>query len=79
MTNADGRIQRMHAAVAAPGQAAAGWEAVARLAQATGAKVTWTTARDVWKDMTAAVKPWAGTPWGREVRPLALRFAGSRG
>jgi len=79
VTNADGRIQRMHAAVAAPGQAVPGWEAVARLAQATSAKVAWTTARDVWKDMTAAVKPWAGTPWGREVRPLALRFAGSRG
>ena len=38
-----------------------------------------TAAGKLWKDMTAAVKPWAGTPWGREVRPLALRFAGSRG
>ncbi|MBK9030825.1 MAG: (2Fe-2S)-binding protein [Myxococcales bacterium] len=79
VTNADGRVQRMHAAIAAPGQAVPGWEAVARLAQATSAKVAWTTARDVWKDMTTTVKPWAGSPWGREVRPLALRFAGSRG
>ncbi|HVK77516.1 MAG TPA: 2Fe-2S iron-sulfur cluster-binding protein [Kofleriaceae bacterium] len=79
VTNRDGRLQRMHAAIAAPGQAVAGWEAVVRLAQATGVKLAWTQARDVWKDMTAAVAPWKDQPWGREVRPMQLRFAGSRG
>ena len=81
VTNVDGRLQRMHGAIAAPGQAVPGWEAVARLAHAVSpaAKVTWANAREVWKDMTTAVKPWTGTPWGREVRPQSLRFAGSRG
>jgi NADH-quinone oxidoreductase subunit G len=82
-TNVDGRVQRMHAAFPPPGQAVAGWEAIARLAHAvpgsSGATITWSTARDVWKDMTSHVSGWAGSPWGREVRPLALRFAGSRG
>lgn len=79
VTNADGRLQRMHAAFAPPGQAAPGWEAIARLAGATGGKLTWAAPRDVWKDMTAAVAAWKGAAWGREIRPLALRFAGSRG
>lgn len=81
VTNADGKVQRMHPAFAAPGQAVTGWDAVARLAAATGAgkAVAWEHARLVWKDMTAQVKAWSGMAWGREVRPLALRFAGSRG
>ena len=78
-TNRDGTLQRFHAAVTAPGQAVAGWEAMARLGRATGVNVTWAQARDVWKDMTAAVAAWKGAAWGREVRPTQLRFAGSRG
>ena len=79
ITNRDGLLQRTHAAFPPPGHAVPGWEAVVRLAQATGAKLTWAQGRDVWKDMTAAVAPWKDQPWGREVRPLLLRFAGSRG
>jgi NADH-quinone oxidoreductase subunit G len=78
-TNKDGRLQRFHGAIAGPGQAVNGWEAMARLARATGVTMTWAQARDVWKDMTAAVAPWKGAPWGREIRPTQLRFAGSRG
>jgi len=81
VTNVDGKVQRMHPAIDPPGLAVAGWDAVARLASAAGVgkTVAWEHARLVWKDMTAQVKPWSGLPWGREVRPLALRFAGSRG
>jgi len=50
-----------------------------RLAQACGVKLAWAHARDVFKDMTAAVPPWKELTWAREARPLALRFAGSRG
>ena len=78
-TNREGKLQRFHAAVSPPGQAVAGWEAIVRLARATNANLTWAQARDLWKDMTAAVAAWKGAPWGREVRPTQLRFAGSRG
>jgi NADH-quinone oxidoreductase subunit G len=78
-TNAQGHVQRMHAAFAPPGNAVAGWEAVVRLAQATGVKLPWTHARDVFKDMSAAVPAWRELVWAREARPLELRFAGSRG
>ncbi len=79
VTNAKGHVQRMHPAFPPPGQALAGWEAVVRLAQATGVKLVWAHARDVFKDMTAAVPAWSQLTWVREARPLALRFAGSRG
>jgi len=79
ITNAKGHVQRMHPAFPPPGQALAGWEAVVRLAQATGVKLVWAHARDVFKEMTGTVPAWAGLTWTREARPLALRFAGSRG
>jgi len=79
VTNNKDHVQRMHAAFVAPGQALAGWEAVVRLAQATSAKLGYTHAREVFKDMTQTVPAWKALTWAREARPLALRFAGSRG
>jgi NADH-quinone oxidoreductase subunit G len=83
VTNATNLVQRMHAAFAPPGQALPAWEAIVRLAQATpiGAanKLSFVHARDVFKDMTQTVAAWRALTWGREARPLALRFAGSRG
>jgi predicted molibdopterin-dependent oxidoreductase YjgC len=79
VTNRQGRVQRMHAAFVPPGQAVPAWEAVVRLANATGVKMTWTHVREVFKDMTAAVPEFAGAQWGREARPIQLRFAYSRG
>ena len=79
VTNNKGIVQRMHPAFPPPGQAIAGWEAIARLAHATGVKLTWHHTRDVFAAMTAAVAPWKDLNWERNARPLALRFAGSRG
>ena len=57
---------------APPGQAIPGWEAVVRLAQRhRRASCAWTHARDVFKDMTAAVPAWNALTWAREARPLA--------
>jgi predicted molibdopterin-dependent oxidoreductase YjgC len=79
VTNRQGRVQRMHPAFPPPGQAVPAWEAVARLANATGVKQAWTHPREVFKDMIAAVPEMAGAQWGRETRPIQLRFAYSRG
>jgi len=79
VTNAAGRVQRMHAAVTSPGQALPAWEAIVRLAQATGGKLSFAHTREVFHDMTQAVPAWKALSWTREARPLALRFAGSRG
>jgi NADH-quinone oxidoreductase subunit G len=83
VTNDKQLVQRMHAAFAPPGQALPAWEAIVRLAQATpvgtAAKLSFAHAREVFKDMTQAVAAWSTLTWAREARPLALRFAGSRG
>jgi NADH-quinone oxidoreductase subunit G len=79
ITNNQGHVQRMHPAVPPPGHAVPAWEAVVRLGQATNVKLAWAHPREVFKDMTAAVPAWNGLTWAREARPLALRFAGSRG
>ena len=79
ITNAKGHVQRMHAAFSPPGHAIPGWEAAVRLGAVTNVKLTWTHAREVFKDMCAAVPAWSSLTWAREARPLALRFAGSRG
>jgi NADH-quinone oxidoreductase subunit G len=83
VTNAQDLVQRMHAAFAPPGQALPAWEAIVRLAQAipvgTAQKLSFAHAREVFKDMTQTVAAWSTLTWAREARPLALRFAGSRG
>jgi NADH-quinone oxidoreductase subunit G len=79
ITNNKGHVQRMHAAFPPPGTAIAGWDAIVRLAQAAGHKLAWVHARDVFGAMIQAVPAWKDLVWQREVRPLALRFAGSRG
>jgi len=79
ITNVKGHVQRMHAAFGPPGHALPTWEIIVRLAQATQTKLGWAHVRDVFKDMVAAVPAWNGLTWAREARPLALRFAGSRG
>ncbi len=80
VTNRQGKVQRMHPAFSPPGQALPGWEVVAKLAVAIGSTATWSHPRDLYKEMVGQVATMAGAPpWGREVRPLALRFANSRG
>ncbi|HEY6172867.1 MAG TPA: hypothetical protein VIX73_00430, partial [Kofleriaceae bacterium] len=82
VTNIKNMVQRMHAAFPPPGLALPAWEAVVRLAQAAASgadKLGYTHARDVFKDMTQTVTAWRALTWAREARPLALRFAGSRG
>jgi NADH-quinone oxidoreductase subunit G len=79
ITNVKGMVQRMHAAFAPAGTALPAWEAIVRLGHATGVKRSWSHPREVFKDMIAAVPAWSSQTWVREVRPLQLRFAGSRG
>ncbi|MEJ7600961.1 MAG: 2Fe-2S iron-sulfur cluster-binding protein [Kofleriaceae bacterium] len=79
ITNVQGHVQRMHAAFGPPGHALPAWEIIVRLAQATNVKIGWAHVREVFKDMVAAVPAWNALTWAREARPLALRFAGSRG
>jgi NADH-quinone oxidoreductase subunit G len=79
VTNRQGLVQRMNPAFPPPGTARPGWDIATKLAMATGAKLSYSHPREVFKDMVAQVSSFAGASWGRDVRPLQLRFAASRG
>ena len=79
MTNRQGFVQRMQAAYAPGGQALPAWEIITRLAQASGAALSYTSARQVFDDMVQKVPDFRGATWGRDARPIQLRFANSRG
>jgi NADH-quinone oxidoreductase subunit G len=79
VTNRQGLVQRLHATLHPAGQAVPGWDAIARVATASGTKMSWPHARDVNKEMVSAVSAFASFTWVRDARPIQLRFAASRG
>jgi NADH-quinone oxidoreductase subunit G len=79
VTNRQGRVQRLHAAYPPPGDAAPAWQIVTRLAQASDAALGWDHVRKVFLEMVEKVPDFKGAEWGREARPVQLRFANSRG
>ena len=78
VTNKAGRTQRRRAAYAPVGQAQPAWQVITRLAQASDAAIAYDHPRNVFEDMVKAGN-FDGAQWGRNVRPIQLRFAGSRG
>jgi NADH-quinone oxidoreductase subunit G len=79
VTNRQGLVQRMQQAYEPGGQALPAWEIVTRLAQAAGAALGYTSAGQVFEDMVQKVPDFRGATWGRDARPIQLRFANSRG
>jgi NADH-quinone oxidoreductase subunit G len=79
VTNRQGKVQRLHPAYPPPGVALPAWQIVVRLAQATNAALGWDHVRKVFAEMVDKVAEFKGAEWGREARPIQLRFANSRG
>jgi len=79
ITNRQGKVQRLRAAYAPPGQALPAWEVIARLARKLGAALEVTAPRQVFAEMVGAVPAFAAAEWGAEAQTIQLRFAGSRG
>jgi predicted molibdopterin-dependent oxidoreductase YjgC len=80
VTNRQGRVQRLHAAIPAAGQAEPGWRIVGRLAQALG--LDWdvpTAAEEVFRLACGQTASMKDAQWGRTQVPVQLRFANSRG
>jgi predicted molibdopterin-dependent oxidoreductase YjgC len=72
-------VQRLHPAFPPPGDATPAWQIAVRLARATDAAIGWDHPRRVFTEMIERVAAFRGAEWGREARPLQLRFADSRG
>ncbi len=80
VTNRQGRVQRLHAAVPAAGQAEPGWQIATRLAQALGLGLEdLTSAEQVFRLARAHIAGMKDAEWGRTQIPVQLRFANSRG
>jgi len=81
MTNRLGLVQRLHQAFAPPGQALPAWEIFTRLGQASGSALGYGHVRQVFDEMVGKVGELQGQAarWGRETRPIQLRWANSRG
>jgi len=79
VTNKDGRVQRMRAALAPTGQAKPGWECLSRLAKACDAAVAFDSAQAVFDEMVSKVDAFSGSEWGKRRRTIQLRFANTRG
>lgn len=80
ITNRQGRVQRMHAAISPAGQTELGWRIVGRLAQALG--LDWevlSSAEHVFRLMTDQIATMKNADRGRTQVPVQLRFANSRG
>jgi NADH-quinone oxidoreductase subunit G len=78
-TNKEGRVQRLHAALAAPGEAVPGWLAVSRLAGKLGANLAYASAEEVFTEAAQQHAFLKDAVWGPSSRPVQLRFGGSRG
>lgn len=79
ITNRQGRVQRMHAAFAPPGQALPAWEVVSRLAQACDAALSYTHPKTIFQEMIGSIEAFQGADWGKPAPLVQLRFAASRG
>ena len=78
-TNRQGKVQRLHAALAPAGQSRPGWEIASRLARALGGVWAYENAKQVFSEMRDKVTLMSGADWGKPEMPVQLRFANSRG
>jgi NADH-quinone oxidoreductase subunit G len=78
-TNRQGKVQRLHAALAPAGQSRPGWEIALRLARALGGAPAYENAKQVFGEMRAKVTLMSGADWGKPEMAVQLRFANSRG
>jgi len=79
MINAAGRVQRLRAAVRAPDAALPHWEILTRAARRLGLTLEHSSPQAVFEAMRQELPELAQTEWGRDLPPVLLRFAGSRG
>jgi NADH-quinone oxidoreductase subunit G len=79
VTSAAGRTSRMRAAVRAPEAARPHWEILVRLARRLGLTLDFAAPRAIFDALRAEVEELREAEWGKDLPPIQLRFAGSRG
>jgi predicted molibdopterin-dependent oxidoreductase YjgC len=79
INNRDGRVQRMRAAYPPSGKSMPAWQALSLLGREMEVALPYDNPRAILAEMTEKIDEFRGAQWGREVRPVQLRFAHSRG
>jgi NADH-quinone oxidoreductase subunit G len=78
-TNRDGRVQRIHAALAPRGEGMPAWRAAALLGSKLSVDLAYASAAEVFADAAARHFFMKEVPWGGPAKPVLLRFGDSRG
>jgi NADH-quinone oxidoreductase subunit G len=78
-TNKNGRVQRIHAAIGAPGEAVPGWRAIELLAGKLGVNLAYASADEVFAEAAQRYPFLKDASWGPSSQPVQLRFGESRG
>lgn len=79
MTNFDGCVQRVQAAYDPIGQAQPAWQSLCALAEAFESTINYDSAQQIFDEMISKVPAFSTAQWGRDLPPVQLRFAHSRG
>ena len=79
ITNRKGEVQRLRAAVQPPGAARPHGQILMQVARRLGMTLEYASVRALFDAMREEVDFFAEASWGREMAPMLLRFAGSRG
>ena len=79
LTNAEGKVQRMYAAVQPPDFARPHLEILLGVAQKANLTLRFTSAKAVFEVMQKEITAFADAEWGKPQVPVLLRYANSRG
>jgi NADH-quinone oxidoreductase subunit G len=79
ITSRHGKVQRLRAAVQAPGLARPHQEILLLLARRMGLALEFASARAVFQAMKEEIPSFSEAEWGKDLPAALLRFAGSRG
>jgi predicted molibdopterin-dependent oxidoreductase YjgC len=79
ITNKQGMVQRLRAAIPPAGDSLPGWDILCHLARKLGATMDWDTAKTVFGEAKQKLPFMKDADWGRPHLPVQLRFANSRG
>ena len=79
ITNAANKVQRLRAAVLPPDFTRPNWQILTQLARHASLTMDFTAPKEIFAALSQNIDLFRGADWGKELPPVLLRYAGSRG
>lgn len=79
ITNRQGKVQRLRAAVPPPDVARPHWQILVQVARRAGLTLDHAGPQEIFAAMQQELAPFKDAQWGKAMAPQLLRYAGSRG